>query len=792
MIEKGAPVDVEAPLGPLPLAVQNNHGAVAELLIMHSPDLIHKRVDVSVISPMHTTALHTAATFGSPPMIDMLIRAGADKDMENTYRPIHAVVVNGNFTAVRLLLAFGAEPVYDDLESHWVLLPLAAGHGYTRCVEALLEDKRIDIEAIDSNYRRDGTALFVAVDKGHSGTCALLLDKGADPDNPQNPCPVLLKAVAKGDLEAVKLLIERSNPSAENRNKSLHSAVGQNPNLEIVNYLVQNGADCNGLNLGKRPIHEAVLCGHREMVDALVKAGADADALEDEGTTPLHLAYNNEDMTRTLIKLGCNVNIARQTDGSTALHLAIDNLEVEVAKAIINEGKPKLELKTSSSHQWPGFTPLALAAWHDNAEITKLLLEAGADPNSKTEREGCVVLHLSPEDEVVRTLLDFEPNLTLQNENGDTPLNKVLEYDSVTVAVVKRLLRQGSDINQPNKDGETPLFKTISKTSTDIAELLLSRGADLKHVSLMEGTILHAACCGGTLQAFNFFLEKIGFTDKVYPNAGTLVNAACMRDCGEETSTLSILNTLRGSDGWNEIHLNQVCGMYGSALGAACYCNTEKVVTWLLSNNVARDIRDVSGRYPIHFAAYRNVSIFGLLYRSGFDISVRDNVGRTVLHMAVQSGSCDLIQFILKQDRSFLTIRDHDGWMPLHYALRGVENYDKEEESDPQQEIVQLLISELDDAELQDFCESDFTIFGHEDENWSVLRFARFHNATMKSRRILRTIMRKQSDEEWDQEVHETRVALNLGFGCDHCFAVCIILKSGLVISESLLTSTFT
>ena len=760
MIEKKAPLDVNVHRGlrPLQLSALNNHAAVVELLLAHGPDLINRKSDDG------ETALHLAASHGYVQIIEMLIQAGADKDMKGTYRPMMNAAVYGNFSAVRALLKAGAEPEYEDPENAWSPLAGAASYGYNKCVEALLEDKRTNLERLSLNM----TALFKAVDRGHHETCRLLLNKGANPDNEDNGEPILVHAVTKGDLEAVKLLVEQGKPSAKSRTRALLSAVQSSTNVDMVRYLAQNGADYNGKTAAGRMIHEAVSGENVAILDALVEAGANVDDVNDEGQTPLHLAYKDVAMTKRLIEIGCKASIPRPDDGFTPLHVAINNCEWEVAKTILQEGRPELELKTNSSYRLAGFTPLALAVWRDHAEMARLLLEAGADPNSRTEADGTVILQLSVDEDVVRTVLDYDPDLRLRDDKGNTPLNELIEWSSVSISVIKRLLRQGSDVNQPNKAGRTPLFKVLvhSKTYMAIPELLLDRGADLNHVSKGEGTILHAACLRGSFEAFEFFLEKKGFTGAQYPRVGTLISAACMRTDGDEGPTLQILNALRESDNWDEVNLDQVCGLFGSTLSAACFRSTENVVAWLLSNGAKTSVKDGSGRYPIHFAAHRDESMFRMLCNAGADIEVRDKTGRTVLHAAAQRGSYNLVKMILKQNRSLLECEDDDKWIPLHYAIRGLDSLD------PQHEIVQLLINELKDDDS--CCKTNFRVFGHEDEDWSILRFARFHEASAETRKILKKILRKRNDGKWDEKSHETKKGSTIGYRCDHGLTVCM------------------
>lgn len=99
-------------------------------------------------------------------------------------------------------------------------------------------------------------------------------------------------------------------------------------------------------NPGEHPIHQIARTGTGDEVAAALKATPKArDARTARGSTPLHLAAMNSDLSamRALIAAGADPN-ARDEDGSTPLHMA------------------------------------AYASRADNAQI---LLEAGADPVAK-------------------------------------------------------------------------------------------------------------------------------------------------------------------------------------------------------------------------------------------------------------------------------------------------------------------------------------------------------------------------------------------------------------------------
>jgi ankyrin repeat protein len=140
----------------------------------------------------------------------------------------------------------------------------------------------------------------------------------------------IYSAASSGNLKALSRLIEKGGDvnscSIKNSNCTALHVASYCGYEDIVNYLLENGADVNlGNDLGYTPLMASSRQGYIKIVDLLIKYGANINQLDKEGFSALVFAAGyseNSKVTSTLIKNGADIN-SKTITGTTPLSLAI-------------------------------------------------------------------------------------------------------------------------------------------------------------------------------------------------------------------------------------------------------------------------------------------------------------------------------------------------------------------------------------------------------------------------------------------------------------------------------------
>jgi ankyrin repeat protein len=246
----------------------------------------------------------------------------------------------------------------------------------------------------------------------------------------------------------------------------------------------------------------AVKAGDDADVERLLEAGADPDVVDSNENAMLAVAAmtGRLEIAQLLLDAGADVNGTRNYDNQTAsaLYSAVSFQHNDIAELLINYGAD-VNWLWDDEREFFG-TPLHAAAWNNDVEMVRQLIENGADPNLRSRwRRGTTPLSkclVNDSVEAAQVLLDNGAEVDLATDLGVTPLMhgiNLMEPSGGLVAGVALLLEAGADPDLQDKIGDTALHYAAREHKSEAVDLLIEYGADINITNKAGQTPLDVA-----------------------------------------------------------------------------------------------------------------------------------------------------------------------------------------------------------------------------------------------------------------------------------------------------------
>jgi uncharacterized protein len=394
--------------------------------------LLAERADPNQAESDGTTPLHWAVHHDDADLVARLLEAGANVAAVNDYgaTPMSEAAVAANPAVLKALLTAGADVDSPNADGQTALMVVARG-GNTAAAKVLI-DAGADVNAREQ--RKGQTALMWAVAQSQPPMVKLLIEHGAEID-------------ARSHVNEWERMV-----TAEPRQKNLMPG-------------------------GFTPLLYAARQGCLDCARELVAAGAKVDLTDPDGVTPLLSALLNAhfDTAKYLLEAGAMVN---KWDfwGRTPLYAAVDFNTVPHGG---RPDRPSLDDTTS-------------------LRMIEILLAAGANPNAQ--------LKLFPPYRSLRMDRGADAILDI----GTTPLLRAAR--GADLPAIERLVKAGALVDLPQRDGITPLMAAVGAGASSIdtrgkfrtavealetADALLEAGAAIDQTDARGRTALHYAAAAG-------------------------------------------------------------------------------------------------------------------------------------------------------------------------------------------------------------------------------------------------------------------------------------------------------
>ena len=188
----------------------------------------------------------------------------------------------------------------------------------------------------------------------------------------------------------------------------------QNDDPSGVRQALQAGANADALDQsGHTPLMVAAIRGNREIVTILLDAAAKPNATDSVGETALMKAIEsgNHELLDLLLDRGTDVGLKTRWSGLTALHLAAGSYDLTALKILLSRN-PDLNVRDNN-----GNTALIVAA-ADHSEAVPILLAKGADVNATNVAGATALMFAVTSPRNIKTLLEHGADSNARDNDG--------------------------------------------------------------------------------------------------------------------------------------------------------------------------------------------------------------------------------------------------------------------------------------------------------------------------------------------------------------------------------------
>ncbi|XP_011922405.1 PREDICTED: ankyrin repeat domain-containing protein 6 isoform X6 [Cercocebus atys] len=333
--------------------------------------LINKGAKVAV-TKHGRTPLHLAANKGHLPVVQILLKAGCDLDVQDDI-PIFMACSLYYATPGANSLLLPANPV----NSHWSADAISdwSMSNHIAPASEIVQDAVAAVKAMKEDKNK----------KNHRGK--VRKDPRRSEREKEGDQTALHRATVVGNTEIIAALIHEGcalDRQDKDGNTALHEASWHGFS-QSAKLLVKAGANVLAKNkAGNTALHLACQNSHSQSTRVLLLAGSRADLKNNAGDTCLHVAarYNHLSIIRLLLSAFCSVHEKNQA-GDTALHIAAALNHKKVAKILLEAGADTTIVNNGSVSA--GDTPSSEQAVA-RKEAREEFLSASPEPRAKDDR----------------------------------------------------------------------------------------------------------------------------------------------------------------------------------------------------------------------------------------------------------------------------------------------------------------------------------------------------------------------------------------------------------------------
>lgn len=659
----------------LMLASREGYKEIVEYLHIHGAKVNQQDVDGA-------TALMFAQVEEHFEIKEFLKDVGAEHNWSGDGVRLYYYVKNGNFEKVRSKLRKDANPNFKNKDNGKTPLMIACKDRNQKMIQTIILSGA-DVSLTDHN---DTPALFYAVKAGDLNSVKLLVQKHDNTNHKdKNGQTALLIACEEDHTDIVEfLLTKKVDIKVQNKIQMTPMLISsKNGNKKIMKMLLKADAQlCDETLEGIGILGMASINNNIAMVTWLLASGKmrEVDVKDKLERTPLYLcSYKGlSDMVKLLHKYGANLN-HKDADNTTALMVASQEGHLSIIEYLL---KNKVDHRVTSKK---GLSAHSYAVLNNKVEVVSILETYGC---------GSQVAQMSLQSKLLMAC--FEGNEVAVQELlvGNNHLVNSVTFDNKTpimlasqegfVNIIKVLQDKGADINYQCETGFNALFYAVIGNQVKVIRYLLDNGSSVNSTDKDGKTPLMIAGQNGYTEIVDLlinYIQDINVTDKFN------MNATSYAECFGHQVTFKLLMQAGGTadikrknivykeeiqrirsdmnNGKQDFFL-QACGTGNMFI--AC-----EMFKYAMSK---RNLFDKVGTITPLIVATRTgqLPLVKFLVKNGAKVNDEDGEGNSSLSYAVKEKHEDIVHFLI-DSKAEVDIEDNTGNTPIFYAAeKGMEH----------------------------------------------------------------------------------------------------------------------